>query len=81
MGNNSEKQAGKSGEGAAEKTARFFRNINVLGAVAIGGAAIVLPAAVAPALGVWAGVNAAQAGGFELARRHFAKRRSSKPEK
>ena len=67
-----------SKEGAAEKTSRFFRNINVLGAVAAAGAAVVLPAAVAPALGIWAGVNAAQAGGFEFARRHFAKKRQSR---
>ncbi|HJQ08876.1 MAG TPA: hypothetical protein VJ836_05350 [Candidatus Saccharimonadales bacterium] len=73
-------KGGESGakEGAAEKTSRFFRNINVLGAVAAAGAAVVLPAAVAPALSVWAGVNAVQAGGFELGRRHFAKKRGRK---
>jgi hypothetical protein len=61
-------------EGAAEKSMRFLRNFNIAGALACAGAAVVLPAAVAPALGVWAGVNAAQAGGLELARRHFKKK-------
>jgi hypothetical protein len=65
-------------EGAAERTSRFFRNINIVGAVALAGAAVVLPPAAAAAAGVWAGVNAAQAGGFEAARRHFAKRRANK---
>jgi hypothetical protein len=64
-----------SKEGAAEKGSRILRNVNVLGAVALAGLAIVLPPAVAPAAGVWAGINAAQAGGFEAARRHFAKKR------
>ena len=64
-------------EGVAEKTARFFRNINALGAVAIGAVAIVAPPAAAPALGVWAGVNAAQAGGFEWVRQRAKKHRES----
>lgn len=62
-------------EGAAEKASRFMRNINVVGAVALAGAAVVLPPVAATAAGVWAGVNAAQAGGFEIARRHFANKR------
>jgi len=62
-------------EGAAERTSRFFRNLNAVGAVALAGVAIVLPPAIAPAAGVWAGINAAQAGGFEVARRHFEKKR------
>lgn len=62
-------------EGAAERASRFFRNINVVGAVALAGVAIALPPALAPAVGVWAGVNAVQAGGFEAARRHFKKKR------
>lgn len=55
-------------EGFAEKTTRFFRNINALGAVAIGAVAIIAPPVATPALGAWAGVNAAQAGGFEWLR-------------
>lgn len=62
-------------ESAAERASRFFRNINVVGAVALAGVAVVLPPALAPAASVWAGVNAAQAGGFEIARRHFEKKR------
>jgi hypothetical protein len=67
----------KSSEGAAERASRFFRDLNVIGAVALAGAAIVLPPLAATAAGVWAGVNAAQAGGFEVARRHFAKKRKT----
>lgn len=66
----------QSKEGVPEKTSRFFRNINIVGAVALAGAAVVLPPVAATAAGVWAGVNAAQAGGFEVARRHFAKKRN-----
>jgi hypothetical protein len=65
----------KPSEGMAEKTSRFFRNINIVGAVALAGAAVVLPPVAATAAGVWAGVNAAQAAGFEAARRHFAKKK------
>lgn len=60
----------QSKEGAAEKGSRILRNVNILGAVALAGVALVLPAAVAPAAGVWAGINAA--------RRHFAKKRRAK---
>lgn len=62
-------------EGKVEKGLKFLRDINVLGAVALAGAAIVLPPLAATAAGVWAGVNVAQAGGYEVARRHFAKKR------
>jgi hypothetical protein len=56
-------------EGSAERAARIFRNLNAIGALALGGAAILAPPVAAGALGVWAGVNAVQAGGFEAARR------------
>ena len=69
-----------SDEGAAEKGSRFFRNINILGAVALGGAAIIAPPAVAVPAAAWAGLNAVQAGGFEAARR-FAKSRRLKRSK
>lgn len=62
-------------EGVAEKTTRLFRNINAIGAIAIGAAAIIAPPVAAPALGVWAGVNAAQAGGFEWLRQRAKKYR------
>lgn len=62
-------------QGIAERTSRFLRNCNALGAAALAGLAIIAPPVVAPALGLWAGVNAAQAGGFELARRHFANKK------
>jgi len=65
------------GEGGAERTTRFFRNINAVGAVALGGAAVMAPPLAAP-LGALAGLNAAQAGGFEAARRYAKKRRLKK---
>ena len=64
-----------SREGAAEKTSRVLRNFNAVGAAALAGVAIVAPplAVVAAPL---AGLNALQAGGFEVARRHFQKKRT-----
>lgn len=64
-----------SKEGKAERASRFLRDINAIGALAIGGAAILAPPAAAVGLGIWAGINAAQAGGFEVARRYSKKRR------
>ena len=64
-------------EGLVEKGAKFYRNWNALGAVAIGGLAIVVPVGGA-ALGVWAGVNSLQAGGGEVARRMAKKKRLKK---
>jgi hypothetical protein len=68
----------RSKEGAAEKGSRYLRNFNAIGAVALAGLAVVLPPAVVPAAAVWAGVNAAQAGGYEVARKHFANKRKAK---
>lgn len=61
-------------EGSAERVSRFLRNINVLGAVALGGVAVALPGVAAP-LTALATLNVLQAGGFEVARRHFTKNR------
>lgn len=74
--------AEKSGKSKSEKKtlfergARFGRDFNlVVGSVALAGAYIVPPAAVA--LTAYAGLNYIQAGGFEVARR-FAKNREKK---
>lgn len=66
----------KEKETSAERLSRFGRNINILGAVALGGVALALPG---PNLVVsgWATLNAAQAGGFELLRKHSEKKRKS----
>jgi hypothetical protein len=64
-------------EGMPEKAAKLYRNWNILGAVALGGLAIVVPVGGA-ALGAWAGLNAVQAGGGEVARRWAKKRRLKK---
>jgi hypothetical protein len=61
-------------EGAAERTARIFRNLNAVGALALGGAAVLMPPLAAP-LGVLAAIDVAQAGGFEVARRWAKKKR------
>lgn len=64
-------------EGVAERSARFFRNLNALGAIAFLGAAVVAPPA-AIAFNTLAAIDAAQAGGFEVARRWAKKRREKK---
>lgn len=61
-------------ETAPERGARFFRNINALGAAALGGAALLIPGPNV-LLASWAGLNVAQAGGWEFLRR-VAKRRN-----
>lgn len=63
-------------ESATERLTRFGRNINALGALAIGGAAALIPGPNI-ILASWAGLNAAQAGGFELWRQHARKKRLS----
>ena len=64
----------KKGEKGLEKLSRWGRNINALGALAIAGVALAVPGPNA-VLATWAGINAVQAGGFELARQHAKKRK------
>lgn len=59
-------------EKAPERLSRWARDWNVLGAVALGGLALAIPGPNV-VLGSLAGVNAAQAGGFELLRRRASK--------
>ena len=70
----------KSNQGIPEKSTLFLRDINILGAVALGGAALVLPG---PnfVLASWAGLNATQAGGWEFLRRSSEQRRLNKNDK
>lgn len=63
---------------SAEKIWRLGRNINLLGAAAIGGAAIIIPGPNV-ILTAWAALNSAQAGGFELLRQHSQKKHKKKP--
>jgi hypothetical protein len=58
-----------------EKASRVLRDFNALGAVAIGAAAILAPPGANVALASWAGINAAQAGGFEWLRRKAKRNR------
>ncbi|MDQ3064803.1 MAG: hypothetical protein M3Q36_00855 [bacterium] len=51
-----------------ERLLRFGRNINIVGAVAIGGVALAIPGPNI-VLSSWAALNAAQAGGFEFLRK------------
>ncbi len=67
----------KDNEGVAERGSRFFRNLNAVGAVALFGVGIAVPAG-AVAFNTLAAINAVQAGGFEAARRHFQKKRQQK---
>lgn len=63
-------------ESGAERIARFGRNINILGALAIGGLALAVPGPNVLLAG-WAGLNAVQAGGFELWRQHSKGKRQT----
>jgi len=58
-----------------ERLARFGRNINLLGALAIGGVAAVIPGPNAILSG-WATLNIVQAGGFELWRQNSSRKRA-----
>jgi hypothetical protein len=64
-------------EGKAERASRFLRNINLLGAVALEGAAVLVPPLAVP-LTALAAFDVAQAGGFEVARRASKKHRLKK---
>lgn len=68
----------KSKEGAIEKGARWYRNVNALGAFALGGAALIAPPILAVGLGALAGVNALQAAGGEGVRIFSKNRRIKK---
>lgn len=73
----SEKQPKPSKENKAERASRFLRNINLLGAVALEGAAVLAPPLAVP-LTALAALDVVQAGGFEVARRASKKRRLKK---
>jgi hypothetical protein len=73
---NAEKIGNGKKEGKAEKASRILRNLNAAGAVALFGAGVILPAGAA-AFNTLAAIDVAQAGGFELFRRH-AKKKSLK---
>lgn len=64
-------------ESTGEKLGRFGRNINILGALAIGGFALLIPGPNI-VLASWATLNAVQAGGFEAYRQHAKKKRRKK---
>jgi hypothetical protein len=76
MAENAEK-GGKPGdkENFGERASRKLRNFGLIGAVALGGAALL-----APGLAVASGVFFAGAAGAELARDRFAARRKTKKE-
>lgn len=61
-----------------ERTMRFLRNANALGAVALFGLAAIAPPLAAGALNTLGALNVVQAGGFEAARRHYTKRRKKR---
>jgi hypothetical protein len=73
-----ESQAASSEKkGTAERVLRFGRDVNALGALAIAGVAVVIPGPNVILAG-WAGLNAAQAGGFEILRQRAAKKKPKK---
>ena len=64
-----------------ERGARFGRDFNlVVGSVALAGA-FIMPPVIAAGLTIYAGINFAQAGGFEVARRFVKNREKVKTEK
>lgn len=63
------------GEGKNERVLRWLRNINALGAVAIGGVGLVIQSEL---LLAWGTLNAAQALFFEVARQVVKRRKSPK---
>jgi hypothetical protein len=60
----------------SERLVKLYRNFNIIGAVALGGLAIITPVG-APVLATLAGINALQAGGAEAVLQ-YSKKRSSK---
>lgn len=60
-------------EKGIEKLSRWGRNINILGALAIGGVALVIPGPNV-VLSSWVGLNTVQAAGFEWVRKYNKKR-------
>jgi hypothetical protein len=62
-------------EGVVERGTRYLRNFKAVGAVALVGAAIALPALEAPLL-AFAGWHAVEAGALEAGRKKLQKRRT-----
>lgn len=69
-------QVNQSQENTPERISRFLRNINALGALAIGGVALAIPGP-NQILAGWATLNAVQAGGFEVLRRAANKKKTN----
>lgn len=63
--------------GMAEKAAKFYRDFNAVGAVALFGIGVLVPP-IAPAMNVLAGIDVLQAGGGEIARRAAKKSRKKR---
>lgn len=63
-------------ESKKERLARLGRNINALGALAIGGIALAIPGPNVVLAGL-AALDVAQAGGFELYRQHVKNKRKN----
>lgn len=73
--------ARESLESTGEKGAKLYSNFNaVVGAVALG-ASVLLPPLAAGAAVAYGAFNLVQAGGGEVARRHFEKKRKKKKQK
>lgn len=66
-----------SAQSKPERLWKFGRDINALGALAIAGVAVVIPGPNI-VLASWAGLNAAQAGGFELLRQRAKGKKNKK---
>ncbi len=71
------KESGSDKEGTAERGWRFYKNFNILGALALGGLAVIVPVGGA-VLGAGAAINVAQAGFGEFMRDKSKKKRLRK---
>ena len=74
MGTNMERGKRPQEEGKGERAWRFLRDFNAIGAVALGGLAVIAPVG-AGILAAGASLNAAQVGAYEVFRRRAKKSR------
>lgn len=72
-----EKLDSKRKASKSEKAYKLGRDFNAIGAVAIAGVAVLIPGPNV-VLATWAGINAAQAGGFEILRKRTKKKKDQK---
>lgn len=81
MGKSKESRPSQEKTSTPERAAKLYRNFNAIGAVVLGGLAVLAPPAGAVVLGGLAGIDVLQAGAGEVARRAAKKNRLKKSQK